>query len=368
MSVHSKSVTTKKGSKMTSYYIRGAMIWLSYYVEGKRFLKSSGLKNTPTNLKVVTTKLIPALDIKIATGEMYKKKSKTFEYYGDIYLGQKDSNRSFLAKLNIFMSVIDYFRGRDIDSISRLDVKQYLGTLKMKSISKYTYKSCTKEIFELACDDGVLDYNPALGIKLKPDVKEDIQYYERVDIDKLLEASTGVMRAYLHVAFNTGMRVGEILGLQLGDFKDDGYLHIKRTRTEGIVGNGKTNNAIRKIPYPKYILDEVKMIQGDNIFIFGSYDDSAKLKRRWAKVVKDSGVVHHKMSCTRHTFATLMLKENIVSINELAGLLGHSKAKTTLEHYASVIDGKDINLGDDFSLVRYNTATVTKNNRGKALN
>lgn len=45
-----------------------------------------------------------------------------------------------------------------------------------------------------------------------------------------------------------------------------------------------------------------------------------------------------------------MLKENIVSINELAGLLGHSSPKVTLEHYASVIQSKNINLGANFSL------------------
>lgn len=45
-----------------------------------------------------------------------------------------------------------------------------------------------------------------------------------------------------------------------------------------------------------------------------------------------------------------MLKDNIVSINELSGLLGHNKASTTLEYYASVIKSKNIDLGVNFSL------------------
>lgn len=40
-----------------------------------------------------------------------------------------------------------------------------------------------------------------------------------------------------------------------------------------------------------------------------------------------------------------MLKDNIVSINELAGLLGHSSTKVTLEHYSSVIESKNEVLG-----------------------
>ncbi|MFA6191838.1 MAG: hypothetical protein WC665_05745 [Sulfurimonas sp.] len=45
-----------------------------------------------------------------------------------------------------------------------------------------------------------------------------------------------------------------------------------------------------------------------------------------------------------------MMRENIVSINELAGLLGHSSPKVTLEHYTSVIESKNIDFGVNFSL------------------
>ena len=62
----------------------------------------------------------------------------------------------------------------------------------------------------------------------------------------------------------------------------------------------------------------------------------------------DAGVKRNKLYSTRHTFATLMLKENIVSINELAGLLGHFSPKVRLEHYASVIESKNITFGKIF--------------------
>lgn len=57
-----------------------------------------------------------------------------------------------------------------------------------------------------------------------------------------------------------------------------------------------------------------------------------------------------------------MLQENIVSINELAGLLGHSSPKVTLAHYASVIDAKNIDLGHNFSLFGHNIDTTKKRN------
>lgn len=243
----------------------------------------------------------------------------------------------------------------DLHYIKLIINTTYLNSLDMLSKSKGAYKSCIKEIFELAVDDGVISFNPALNINLKHDVRKDVQYFSREEVAKIMEVANGIMRPYLMIAFNTGMRVSEILGLQLGDFHDDGFIHVKRTRSKGILGSGKTNNAIRKVPYPSFLLDEVKKFKvKKQIFIFGDIDDALKLRYLWLKVLKNSGVRKFKMYCTRHTFATLMLKENIVSINELAGLLGHSSPKITLEHYASVINVKNIDLGADFSLFSYN--------------
>lgn len=113
---------------MTTYYIRGKTIWLSYYVDVKRFLKSTKLKNTPQNIKTVIKNIIPSIDIKIATGEIYKKKPKTFEYYVPIFLEQKGDNKTYHLKKGYWLRAIDHFKGQDIDSITRLDVKQYLRT------------------------------------------------------------------------------------------------------------------------------------------------------------------------------------------------------------------------------------------------
>jgi hypothetical protein len=57
-----------------------------------------------------------------------------------------------------------------------------------------------------------------------------------------------------------------------------------------------------------------------------------------------------------------MLKEGRVSINELAGLLGHSSPKITLERYASIINVENIDLGKNFSLFS-DTAVRIKENK-----
>lgn len=361
--LHSKTVT-QKGNKMTTYYTRGRMIWISYYVDGVRFQKSTKLLNTPQNIKVVKNDIIPPLDIKIATGEIYKKKPKTFGYYGSIFLKHKSKLKSYVSKSSKWNRVIEFFENRDIDTITRLELKQYLISLDMKSISKGAYKNCINEIFELAVDDGAVRFNPSLDIRLTREEKKQVEYYTKEEAKRLINEAEGIFKVYLQIAFNTGLRSGEILGLQIGDFEEK-FINVRRTRTKGVIGSGKTWNAKRKVPYPSFLLDQVKSIQSNNIFIFGNIDDSGKLDYLWRSVTKSAEVRRLRLYCTRHTFATLMLQDKIVSINELAGLLGHSSAKTTLDKYASVIESQNVEISSDFSLICDDSVTMGKREESK---
>ena len=364
--IHSKAATNKKGSEMTKWYLRGNVIWVNYYVDNIRKQKSTKLSNTPKNIDIVTNIIIPKLNEKIASGEIYKKKSKTFRYYADIFLRQKEHLVSYKSKLPKWNRVIDHFQDRNIDEITRLELKEFLHSLNIKTASKGAFKNCINSVFELAVDDDVIRFNPALNIKLSADKKEAIEYFTKEEVRKIISSSDGIIKAYLLIAFNTGMRVGEILGLQLGDFQD-GFISIKRTRTKGVIGSGKTWNSTRTIPCPSFLIDVVKNIQKDNIFIFGDIDDAGKLDYMWRDVKKLANVSNYRLYATRHTFATLMMQDNIVSINELAGLLGHASAKTTLDKYASVIDAKLVKISPEFDLFCDVAVTLEKKEGDEAL-
>lgn len=363
---HSKVVTNNKGNKsMTSYYLRGSVIWLNYYVDGVRKQKTTKLKNTPKNILIVENHIIPALNIKISNGDIYKKKPKTFEYYGDIFLKQKSDDKNYIQMKRFYDKVLNKFIGIDIDRITRLDIKEYLLSLDIKS--KNPYKTVIISVFELAVDDGVISVNPALNIRMSKTVKKEVEYFSKKEVNKIFETVPhGLLRVYLMIAFNTGLRSGEILGLQLGDF-DKSHITIRRTRTQGQIGKGKNKYTYRKVPYPSFLLDEVKSIQSNNIFIFDNIDDSSKLNYMWFKYLKLANLKRLRLYCTRHTFSTLMLQDKILSINELAGVLGHSSVKTTLDKYASVISPDSVTIDSNFSLYCDDTVTVKNRKLNKAL-
>jgi len=54
---------------------------------------------------------------------------------------------------------------------------------------------------------------------------------------------------------------------------------------------------------------------------FGNIDDAYKLTKKKSNAVRDGGLERNKLSSIRHTYVTLMLKNNIVSVK--MNLLGY---------------------------------------------
>lgn len=343
------SISVRKDNEMANCRSRGNKLYIDYMVDGERIRKSTGLDDTKQNRKLVNTTLIPRLLTMIVTGEIHKVKAKKFSHYFVLFLKRKNANSSYDKKRHQWEIANQYFKNRNIDEITRLDVKTFIIDMPIKSSSKGIYKSMLIEIFEMAIDEGVIKINPAINIKLPPDMKKEVDYFSKEEVNILLSHARGIMRPYLLLALNTGMRPEEILGLQYGDISN-GRIDIKRVRTRGRIDHPKTRNSLRKIPCPDFVLSEVLKIQSDHIFLFGNIDDVSKLHHEWWKLLKECGFERRRLYSCRHTFATIMLQDGVVSINELAGLLGHSTPKVTLAHYASVIDAKTIDLGKNFDL------------------
>lgn len=346
---------------MATCFNIGGKLYMNYVVDGNRKRKATGLDDTKENRKIVENTIIPKLLIMIATGEIKKQKPKRFEHYYNLFLKRKNSNSSYDKKRHQWDITNKYFKDRDIDKITRLDVKTFILDMPIKSTSKGIYKSMLVEIFEMAIDDGVIDINPAVNIKLPPDPKRAVDYFTKEEATILLENAEGIMKPYLLLALHTGMRPEEILGLQIGDI-GDGRIDIKRVRTRGRIQHPKTRNSIRKIPCPDFVINEALKIQTDHLFLFGTIDDVSKIHDDWWRLLKKCGMDRRRIYSCRHTFATLMLQDRVVSVNELAGLLGHSTPKITLSHYASVIDAKTIELGRDFDLFVKKTSKPQKKN------
>jgi len=177
--------------------------------------------------------------------------------------------------------------------------------------------------------------------KHKPRSISDIQ------LNRLLRAvhKSGNERdiALIEVLSGTGIRVGELLALQVGDLID-----LDKRSAHLIVRQGK-NKSYRTIPLTKtvrqalsdYLAQQHHHADPDDLLWLRSkgaltYSSSVlRLLDKYCIQSKIEKVTPHQL---RHTFATRYLRKNPADLRGLAALLGHSNLNTVMLYTEPSLD------------------------------
>ena len=158
-----------------------------------------------------------------------------------------------------------------------------------------------------------------------------------------------VWRDFFQTELMTGLRRGEICGLQWSDFDGNtGTLKVCRTlhsqrKGEYTVGETKTNQGMRTIILPHSVTDILRRRKADTIsqWIFPDpvkpedpVDPNAAY-RHMKTLLQRAGLPSIRFHDLRHTFATHALTSG-VDAKTLSGILGHTNASFTLDTYTHV--------------------------------
>jgi integrase len=157
----------------------------------------------------------------------------------------------------------------------------------------------------------------------------------------------------LLIVMETGMRIGEISGLQWGDIDTQNkILHVQRTverisvcdglngkkGTEVRVGSTKTINSNREIPLSKDILKFVRPLAKICVPSYYVVSNDASpteprvLRCYFNRLCKELKLPRIKFHGLRHTFATSLIASKC-DIKTVSSILGHADVSTTLNLY-----------------------------------
>lgn len=221
--------------------------------------------------------------------------------------------------------------------------------------------------FNRAVAIGLLTKSPTIGVTKPKKTRKPIEVFEPAELQKILKCAAGTLHyCMLRTAASTGMRQGEVLGLDWTDVRN-GKVHVSRQldthQTPIGTRTTKTENSKRAIPLDDGMLaaleDHRKLLEGKGILkshIFvsskGEYIRPSNLTRRvWAPLLAEANVKYRTFHVLRHTYATHMLRNN-VPINTVSKLLGHSSPSVTLNIYGHVVEA-------DFDVARDAIAGIT---------
>ena len=261
--------------------------------------------------------------------------------------------------------LIPYFGKRKIGSINEADIQEYIlylfRTGRLDKAGGLTVKTIRDIIL-------VLRLSLAYGYKEKviPLLNwELIEYPKERGIHRVISLSKEqeqelIQCIYLHlnrktagilIALLTGVRIGELCGLQMGDISlTENTITINRTvqriydkrrgETYINIGAPKTKCSIRTIPFPSLLRNIVRKYMSDNpnhYFLTGKAKptEPRTYRQYFARFLKRYNLSKVKFHEIRHTFAVRAIEIPEFDIKSLSEILGHKNVSFTLNVYGS---------------------------------
>ncbi len=332
-------------------YDRDGKLYVKYYQFGKLKRKSLKLTFTKINLSYAKKNIVPTILEKLIKGEEVDRKKVTISHYIDIVLENSLELKPSTQRLYKIGAkyTLDYFKNFDVRDIKVSDIESYIKTLKntltAKSIKLYLVP--LNLALKQAMKDDIIFKNP-FEFATKPKViKKEVKVFNIFEIETILNNSVGKLQTFIYIAFFSGMRRCEIIGLKWEDIDfDRGLISINRCIKEGFIGSPKSGKN-RVIPLMNILREHLITKRfGKYGFIFTKgktkepFKDGQTYLTLFRKLLVKLNYEHRGLHDIRHTFTSLMIQagENITLIQKF---LGHESLTMINEIYAHHIEDKN---------------------------
>jgi len=238
-------------------------------------------------------------------------------------------NKTYISHKLSVKYLTEHFKDKMLEDITVYDVEQYkLKRLeKVKPASLNRELACLKYMMNLADDWGMLQKNIARKIKLLREPPGRLRYLNAEEIHRLIDAAKPeYLKVYYIIAFYTGMRKSEILGLQWEnvDFKNK-IIHVVQQVAEDSPKSGRR----REVPMADELAKILKTwkTHTDGINVFNIKDP----KKAHATACKRANIENFRLHDCRHTAATIFRLAG-TELDTLMEILGHSSIRMTMRY------------------------------------
>ena len=188
----------------------------------------------------------------------------------------------------------------------------------------------------------------SINFKIKNDKLTYLTLDEQNIIEQYIKNNINIRNVMLLTALYTGLRIGELCALRWSNIDlINNTISVNKTIQRVKNNNGitktilnidkpKTENSMRIVPIPAFIIDYLKIyITKSDTYIFTGNNkpkDPRTVEKYFSNLLKKLNIRHLNFHSLRHTYAC-RLRENKVDIKVISELLGHSDWKFTQEIY-----------------------------------
>lgn len=319
--------------------------WVDFRAGHTRYRKRS-----PENTKTGAQAYEAYLRQKLARGEsidqetLIPKQKQSFEgfaakWFEDYVIPNNKFSEQRSKKYILQASLIPFFGKIPVSQVTGYQIEQYKALTSREGVINKTInnrltvlRKCLITAYEWLGLEGT---PPKITwLKCAPP-KTD--YLTPKESDILLENADGVVHEMILTALRTGMRQGELKGLQWSSVDwENGTITIQHSRCDYTkeLGSPKSNR-VRHIPMHPDVHEVLLKRKANNGYVFVDRDkqpfDNQRLKLRLAHVRKKAGLRDFGWHTLRHTFASHLVMGG-VHVASVQALLGHSNITTTMKY------------------------------------
>lgn len=283
---------------------------------------------------------------KIASEATVAEPPVRFEAFTETYIAasQRNQKRSWEHEARILNRLCREFGVLRLDEFTPMLIEDYKhrrsrelvpGTERRVTPRTVNYDlAVLKALFNMAIRQGKVATNPVRQVRLFKLNNERRRYLNQGEVQALVgvcEGRLAHLKPILVVALNTGMRMGEVLGLRWADLDfPNGYVHLRTSKNgkgRSIPLSGEAREAFQGLPTyrPKDL--------GSEVFVFSNGQGKPRISIRNAflRALAKAGIKDFRFHDLRHTFASQLVSagEDIMVIKEL---LGHQTLQMTLRY------------------------------------
>lgn len=345
---------------MATIWPHGKRVAVRFSIDGRRLVTTLPFKPNKTGLAAAQRAANDA-EHRLKAGESWSsvraalrcespsKAIKTLGYYAQSFLDHVTVQRSTLMSYQaIYAKYWHAFDGFPIDELLLTELRDHMAAFKVSAKTRNNAVSVLRQIVDLAVRDRVISESPVAHWDVKKGQAPEPDPYTEVERDKLLEALQPwpIAWRYFLTAFHSGMRTGEMLGLEWRSLSKP-YAMIEQSRVRRRIKPGTKTGKNRKIILPPIVWDALDSnpTRFMRSFVFLTpenlpFIDADWLMERWLRAHQSAGVRRRVGPYPwRHTYVSLALSNGAAPL-WVSKQTGHDMV-TMSKHYARWISGRE---------------------------
>jgi integrase len=240
-----------------------------------------------------------------------------------------------------------FFGAMQLGDVTLVHIQEFIKALLGKGLSPKTIGNTIvilKEMFKHAVQWGHLGTNPAQYVERPRGEDKEMDVFTPEEIRRLLDAQEEPLRTLLLTAVLTGMRQGELFGLQWEDIDFTAHLiHVRRALWHGTLGTPKSRRSRRAIDMPPTLEAALRRLSTGrcSAFVFcsekGTPIDADNFRHReFPQALRRAGLRRVRFHDLRHTYTSLLIAHG-AHPKYIQAQLGHASIQTTLDRYGHLM-------------------------------